>query len=99
LILTNDGKVSLGHDRKRKIRAALKYYADQKLSIQEQAKLAGLLAFANDVERDFVFRMERKYGSELLRALKAVRLPDKQRRGIEFGLDDESGGTDSDDEF
>jgi hypothetical protein len=31
--------------------------------------------------------------------LKAVRLPDKQRGGIEFGFDDESGGTDSDDEF
>jgi hypothetical protein len=44
-------------------------------------------------------RALRKYGSELLRALKAVRLPDKQRGGIEFGFDDESGGTDSDDEF
>jgi hypothetical protein len=99
LILTNDGKVSLGHDRKRKIRAALKHYADQRLSIQEQAKLAGLIAFANDVERDFVFRMERKYGSELLRALKAVRLPGAHRGGIQFGADDDSGGADPDDEF
>jgi RNA-directed DNA polymerase len=98
LILTNDGKVSLGHERKRKIRAALKHFADHKLSIQEQARLAGLLAFANDVERDFVFRMERKYGSELLRALKAVRLPSADQGGIQFGPD-ESGGTDHDDEF
>jgi len=42
--------------------------------------------------------MERKYGSELLRALKAVRLPDTQRAGIQF--DPNGGGDiDPDDEF
>lgn len=76
LILTNDGKVSLGRERKRRIRAALKHYADHRLDIQQQTKLAGLVAFAHDVERDFVVRMEKKYGSELLRALKFVRMPD-----------------------
>ena len=99
LVLTNDGKVSLGHERKRKIRAALNHYANHKLSLQEQAKLAGLLAFASDVERDFVSRMERKYGSELLRALKAVRLPDTQRTGIQFDPNGGAGNIDPGDEF
>jgi hypothetical protein len=80
-------KVSLGRERKRKIRAALKHYADDDLSIQEQAKLAGLLAFANDVEHDFVIRMERKYGSDLLHDLKMVRLP-STIGGLPFGIDD-----------
>jgi RNA-directed DNA polymerase len=99
LTLTNDGNVSLGRERKRKIRAALKHYADNKLDIQEQAKLAGLLAFASDIERDFVSRMERKYGSDLLRALKLVRLPATPQRGAQFLSDDGSGTIDPDDEF
>jgi RNA-directed DNA polymerase len=97
LTLTNDGKVSLGRERKRKIRAALKHYEDGELSIQEQAKLAGLLAFANDVEHEFVVRMEQKYGSELLRALKLVRLP-STIEGVQSDLDfndpDDSGSDD-----
>jgi RNA-directed DNA polymerase len=40
LVLTNDGKVSLGHERKRTIRAALNNYANNKLNIQEQARLS-----------------------------------------------------------
>lgn len=99
LTLTNDGKISLGRERKRRIRAALKYYADDKLNIREQAKLAGLIAFAHDVEREFVVRMERKYGSELLQALKLVRLPSKRGGGgIQFDSDD-SNAVDPDDDF
>ncbi|TYO63636.1 RNA-directed DNA polymerase [Bradyrhizobium hipponense] len=101
LTLTNDGKVSLGRERKRKIRAALKHYADDRLNIHEQAKLAGLISFAHDVERDFVLRMERTYGSELLQALKLVRLPSTRGGGgggVEFDSD-VSDASDPDDDF
>jgi hypothetical protein len=85
LILTNDGKVSLGRERKRRIRAALKHYADHRLDIRQQAKLAGLIAFVHDVERDFILRMEKKYGSELLDALKLVRMPHARDDGGDSG--------------
>jgi hypothetical protein len=70
LILTNDNKVSLGHERKRKIRAALHHELYGKLDPQQRAELAGLLAFANDIEPEFLSKLEEKYGASLLRGLK-----------------------------
>jgi RNA-directed DNA polymerase len=75
LVLTNDNKVSLGHERKRTIRAALHHYVTGKLDIDEQAKLAGMIAFASDIEPDFVSRLQAKYGFSAFQQLKAVRLP------------------------
>jgi RNA-directed DNA polymerase len=48
LTLTNDGNVSLGRESKRKIRAALKHYADHKLDIQSVATLNWSIAFVSD---------------------------------------------------
>jgi RNA-directed DNA polymerase len=75
LVLTNDHKVSLGHQRKRRIRAALHHYVTGRLDTAEQAQLAGMLAFASDIEPDFVARLQAKYGTAALQQLKAVRLP------------------------
>lgn len=73
LILANDGKVSLGRDRKRRIRAAVHHYSLGKLQIAEQAKLAGMLAFANDIEPEFLSRLHARYGVAIFEQLKSVR--------------------------
>lgn len=72
LVLTNDKKVSLGRDRKRKLSAAVHHATLGKLDREQAAKLAGYLAFAYAVEPDFVHRLERKYGREIIDKLKAV---------------------------
>jgi hypothetical protein len=72
LVLTNDGKVSLGHERKRRIRAALHHELLGKLSSQQRTELAGLLAFVNDVEPTFLARLEQIYGTQLIKNLKTA---------------------------
>lgn len=62
LVLTNDHRVSLGHDRKRKISAAVHHASVGRLTEQELKALAGQLAFAFAVEPDFLSRLQRKYG-------------------------------------
>lgn len=69
LVLTLDGRVSLGRDRKRKLRAAVHHYCENKLTLAEQVALAGMLAFARDVEPEFYTRMQRVYGKDKIDAL------------------------------
>jgi RNA-directed DNA polymerase len=69
LILTNEGTVSLGRDRKRLIRAQIHHMIQGKLSGEEKIKLRGILSFARDVEPGFVNRMENKYGKQVLRKM------------------------------
>jgi hypothetical protein len=66
LILANNGTVSLGHERKRRIRAQIHYYINGRLSEEERFSLRGMLSFARDVEPDFFNRMRTKYGSEII---------------------------------
>ncbi|WP_371421530.1 retron St85 family RNA-directed DNA polymerase [Tardiphaga sp.] len=69
LVLTNDGAVSIGHDRKRIVRAAVHRALTGKLSSGEKRELAGFLAFIHDVEPDFLVRIENKYGAGIIRRL------------------------------
>lgn len=72
LVITLEGRVSLGRERKRAIRAAIHHFVLGKLNRDEEVRLAGLLAFANDVEPEFFTRMERVYGKDALDRLKAT---------------------------
>lgn len=69
LVLTNDRAVSLGHEKKRVIRATLHAFARGTLGPAQIEALRGQLAFCNSVEPDFLIRMRRKYGSTVLDAL------------------------------
>jgi len=69
LIITNDGKTSLGRNRKRLIRAKIHHFLNNKLPDNELPKLIGILSFAKDIEPEFIKRMERKYGKGLLKRL------------------------------
>jgi RNA-directed DNA polymerase len=70
LVLTNDGDVSIGQERKRKIRAALHNELYGRLEPSQRTELAGLLAFVYDVEPQFLARLEQKYGQGLIRRLR-----------------------------
>ena len=72
LVLSNDQKVSLGRDRKRKIVSAVHHATLGKLDDEGLARLSGFLAFANSVEPDFIKRLERKYGQDILDHIKGA---------------------------
>jgi RNA-directed DNA polymerase len=69
VILTNDSRLSIGRERKKLIRSMIHYYIQNKLPVEEIPKLRGLLAFAKDVEPEFVLRMTVKYGEGPMSAL------------------------------
>ncbi len=66
LVVTPDNKVSLGRARKRLIRAMVHHAFCRSLAPTDQPKLAGLLAFAADVEPAFVERLRSKYSPDLV---------------------------------
>jgi len=57
LVLTPDGGVSIGRDRKRLIRAMYHHSLTHELSEKEAQKLYGLLAFADSIEPGFSNRL------------------------------------------
>jgi RNA-directed DNA polymerase len=69
LILSNDGAVSLGREKKRRIRAQIHHFICGRLSAQEISRLRGMLSFARDIEPTFVIRMENKYGKDIVKTI------------------------------
>jgi RNA-directed DNA polymerase len=62
LVLTPDGKVSLGRDRKRRISAALHHISTgRNVTLEHRQQTRGWLAYANSVEPNFVVAMSVKY--------------------------------------
>ena len=66
LVLANQGHVSLGRERKRLISAMVHRFKLDSLSGEERRRLAGLLAFANDVEPLFIQRLASKYSDDVV---------------------------------
>ncbi|URV24877.1 retron St85 family RNA-directed DNA polymerase [Burkholderia gladioli] len=64
LILTNDGTVSLGREKKRDLRAMAHHFSRGALSNEEMSRLRGLLAFAMSIEPQFVHSIIRMIGKE-----------------------------------
>jgi hypothetical protein len=77
LVLADDGKVSLGRDRKRELSAMTHHYVVGRLQPSDVPRLAGLLAFAHSVEPEFLDRLVRKYGADAIARLKAGLFPGK----------------------
>ena len=65
LVLTNDGSVSLGRERKRLIRSMIHKYSMGELTGSDVSRLRGLLSFASSVERTFYLAMRKKYGDRV----------------------------------
>jgi RNA-directed DNA polymerase len=66
LILTPERKVSIGRDRKQKIKSEIYCFKKGTLSPEKLGALVGMIAFANDAEPDFVELLRNKYGKETL---------------------------------
>ncbi len=66
LVLTNDGKVSLGRDRKRQLRAMVHRFITRGLPEDECASLRGWMAHVHAVEPSFTSRLKEIYGAENL---------------------------------
>ncbi len=75
LILTPDGKVSLGRERKREISSLVHKSILCQLDIEQLGYLHGMLAFAISSERDFVNRLRNKYGDDAISSVLRYRVP------------------------
>jgi RNA-directed DNA polymerase len=69
IILTPDGKLSLGRPIKRKIRTLVYLFVSNKLDGAQAAYLRGFLAYARSVEPTFIDSLRTKYGDAALRGL------------------------------
>lgn len=69
LILTNEGNVSIGRDKKRLIRAMVHNYANGKLPETEVNRLRGLLAYAHSIEPSYIQSIIRMIGQDQYRNL------------------------------
>jgi retron-type reverse transcriptase len=73
LIITPNGKISLGRERKRLISSMAHHYKLGKLPNEKRQELSGLLAFALDAEPEFIESLRKKYTQDVIdRALKST---------------------------
>jgi RNA-directed DNA polymerase len=70
LVLANDGKISIGREKKRQLRAEIDHAKKGRKSPQEMARLCGMLAFVNAVEPEFLQKLEGHYGMEVFGEIK-----------------------------
>ncbi|MGH9616404.1 MAG: retron St85 family RNA-directed DNA polymerase [Acidobacteriaceae bacterium] len=75
LVLANDGRVSMGRERKREISAGFHRYVRGMLNEQEISQLGGMISFAKSVEPMFLQRLARKYGAVALNHLLSTHGP------------------------
>jgi len=66
LTLSNDGRVTIGREKKREIRAAIHKAVTGGMDESGLEKLSGLLSYVKSVEPDFICVMEAKYGEETI---------------------------------
>ncbi|WP_460427024.1 retron St85 family RNA-directed DNA polymerase [Azotobacter armeniacus] len=71
--ITNDGNLSIGRDKKRKISAMIHRFSLDLLDTEKTLILRGLLAHAQNIEPDFLARMINKYGNEVISRLHKVK--------------------------
>jgi retron-type reverse transcriptase len=70
LTLSNDGRVTIGRDQKRNIRASIHSAINGAASSEEISKLSGLLSYVHSVEPAFIEVLEKKYGSETVELIR-----------------------------
>lgn len=62
LTLANDGKVSVGREEKRRLRAAMHAFSQGRLAANEISRLAGVLSFVWSIDPKFVERLCQRHG-------------------------------------
>lgn len=66
LVINSENQLSLGRERKRKIRTLVYLFSQSTLEVDESYHLKGLLAFALNIEPNFILRLRNKYSSEVI---------------------------------
>ncbi|ENJ1572343.1 retron St85 family RNA-directed DNA polymerase [Vibrio parahaemolyticus] len=66
LVINNDDQLSLGRKRKRKIRTLVYLFTQSALETDEVFHLKGLLAFASNIEPEFILRLKSKFSNEVV---------------------------------
>lgn len=69
LVITPDGRISLGRERKREIHALVHKFKMGTLEADSVGRARGLVAFALDVEPEFVSTLRTKYGSDVIESV------------------------------
>lgn len=75
VILTPARKLSVGRERKMRLKADVYAFKNQRLPFDEWKSVRGLLAFVSDVEPTFYEVLVRKYGLETINCLKELKKP------------------------
>ncbi|HEV2489401.1 MAG TPA: retron St85 family RNA-directed DNA polymerase [Candidatus Acidoferrales bacterium] len=68
VVITPEGRLSLGRKRKRYIKSLLFRHGRGELSAEQRNYLSGFLSFARSVEPSFIQSLKRKYGPRILAA-------------------------------
>ncbi|WCG91886.1 retron St85 family RNA-directed DNA polymerase [Proteus terrae] len=66
ITITNDGKLSIGRDRKKYIKHLINQYKYNLLDDDTIYHLKGMISFANHIEPEFISAMKKKYSSILI---------------------------------
>lgn len=69
LVLANDGRVTLGREMKRSVRAQVHHALTSKMSLEDIESLSGTLAHINSVDQEFFSVLCRKYGKDRVIAI------------------------------
>lgn len=79
LIISNDKKVTIGWRRKRELHAAVHHASVGKMTGKKIESLAGMLAFVNSVEPEFIDKLKDKYGIDVMSKIKSASAVKKDR--------------------
>lgn len=78
LVLANDGRVTIGRNKKRTINASVHKAYFGELNADEMRALCGMLAHVNSVEPAFIDVLRRKYGAATIEKIKkCVNIPSR----------------------
>ncbi|HCX68120.1 retron St85 family RNA-directed DNA polymerase [Parvibaculum sp.] len=80
LTLANDGRVTVGRDSKRKIRAAVYQAVNGRLDPEQMQVLTGMLAYVNAVEPEYLDVLRRKFGTQAILKIQRAPRGEKIRR-------------------
>lgn len=72
LVLTPQGHVSLGRDRKREIRSLVYKAINGSIEAKDRGYLTGMIAFAQDVEPEFIVNLSRKFETDVREWVKSI---------------------------
>ena len=70
IVITNEGRLSIGRDKKRLIFSMIHHHLNDNLPAEKLPTLIGLISFACHIEPDFHQRLYRKYGQKQIDAIR-----------------------------